>query len=55
MINNKGLWDMRYLENYIVEFSQYYYEIAHNETNHGMFYDKLPYSIIFIINEKYIT
>jgi len=27
------LWDMRYLENYIAEFSEYYYKIGHNETN----------------------
>jgi len=46
---------MRYLKNYITEFSQYYYKIGHNETNLGMFYDKLPYPINSIINEKYIT
>jgi len=46
---------MRFLENYIVEFSQYYYKIEHNEINLGMFYDKLPYSINSIINEKYMT
>ena len=54
-INNIELWDMRYLENYIAEFSQYYYKIGHNETNLGMFYDKLPYPINSIINEKYIA
>ena len=43
---------MRYLENYIAEFSQYYYKIGHNETNLGMFYDKLPYPINSIINEN---
>ena len=42
-INNIEFWDMRYLENYIAEFSQYYYKIRHNETNLGMFYDKLSY------------
>ena len=46
---------MRYLKNYIAEFSQYYYKIGYNETNLGMFYDKLPYPINFIINEKYIA
>ena len=46
---------MGYLENYIVEFSQYYYKIGYNETNLGMFYDKLPYLINFIITEKYIA
>ena len=46
---------MRYLENYIAEFSQYYYKIEHNETNLGMFYDKFPYPINSIINEKYMT
>ena len=44
---------MRYLENYIAKFSQYYCKIRHNETNLGMFYDKLSYPINFIINEKY--
>ena len=46
---------MRYLENYIAEFSQQYYTIGHNKTNLGMFYDKLPYPINFIINEKNFT
>ena len=46
---------MRYLKNYIVEFSQYYYKIGHNETNFGMLYDKLSYPINSIINEKYIA
>ena len=46
---------MRYLKNYIAEFSQYYYKIGHNETNLGMFYDKLPYPINSIMNEKYIA
>ena len=46
---------MRNLKNYIAEFSQYYYKIEHNKTNLGMFYDKLPYPINSIINEKYIT
>ena len=54
-INNIELWDMRYLENYIAEFSQYYYKIWHNETNLGMFYDKFSYLINSIINEKYIA
>ena len=46
---------MRYLKNYITEFSQFYYKIGHNETNLGMLYDKLSYPINFIINEKYMT
>ena len=46
---------MRYLENYIAEFSQYYYKIGHNETNLGIFYDKLSYHINSIINEKYMA
>ena len=46
---------MRYLKNYIAEFSQYYYKIRHNETNLDMFYNKLSYPINFIINEKYIA
>ena len=54
-INNIELWDMRYLENYIAEFSQYYYKIGHNETNLVMFYDKLPYPINSIINKKYMA
>ena len=43
---------MRYLENYITEFSQYYYKIIHSETNLGMLYDKIPYPINFIMNEN---
>ena len=35
-INNILLWDMRYLNNYIAKFSQYYYKIGYNETNLGM-------------------
>ena len=54
-INNIELWDIRYLKNCIDEFSQYYYKIGHNETNLGMFYDKLSYPINSIINEKYIA
>ena len=47
---------MRYLENYIAEFSQYYYKIGHNKTNNlGVFYDKLSYPRKSIINEKYIA
>ena len=46
---------MRYMKNYIAEFSQYNYKIGHNETKIGMFYDKLPYPISSIINEKYIA
>ena len=46
---------MRFLENYIAEFSQYYYKIGHNDINLGKFYDKLPYPINSIINEKYMA
>jgi len=46
---------MRFLENYIVEFSQYYYKIGHNEINLGTFYNKLPYPMNSIMNEKYMT
>jgi len=46
-INNIELWDMKYLENYIAEFSRHYYKIRHNETNLGMLYDKLPYPYKF--------
>ena len=46
---------MRFLENYIAEFSQYYYKIGHNDINLSMFYDKLPYPINFIIDEKYMS
>jgi len=46
---------MRFLKNYIVEFSQYYYKIGHNDINLGMFYDKLPYPINSIINKKNMT
>jgi len=46
---------MRYLENYITKFSQYYYKIGHNKTKLGMFYDKLPNPINSIINEKYMA
>ena len=53
--NNTELLDMRYLENYIAEFSLYYYKIGHNDPNFGTFYGRLPYPINFIINKKYIT
>ena len=46
---------MRCLENYIAVFSQYYYKFGHNDINLGTFYDKLPYPINSIINEKYIA
>ena len=46
---------MRFLENYIAEFSQYHYKIGHNDINLSMFYDKLPRPINSIINEKYMT
>ena len=46
---------MRYLENYIAEFRQYYYKIRHNETNLCMFYNKLPHPINSTINERYIA
>ena len=51
-INNIELWDVRFLENYIAEFNQYYCKIGHNETNLDMFYDKLLYPINSITNEK---
>ena len=54
-INNIELWHVRFLGNYISKFSQYYYKVGHNETNRGMFYDKLTYPINSIINEKYIA
>ena len=54
-INNIEIWDMRFLKNYIAEFSQYYYKIGYNDINLGMFYDKLPYPINSIINEKYLS
>ena len=54
-INNVEIWKVRYLENHIAEFSQPYYKIGHNDTNLGMFYDRLPYAINSIINEKYIA
>jgi len=44
-INNIEIWDMTFLENYIVEFSQYYYKIEHNDINLSMFYDKFAYPI----------
>ena len=50
--NNIEIWYMRYLKNYSIEFSQYYYKIGHNETNQGMFYDKLSYLMNSIINEN---
>ena len=37
-INNIELWDMRYLKNYVAEFSQHYYKIGHNETSLGIFF-----------------
>ena len=46
---------MRFLENYIAEFSQYYYKIGHNDIDFGMFYDKLPYLMNSIINGKYVA
>ena len=52
-INNIELWDMRYLKNYMAKFSQYYYKIGYNETNFGMFYDKLSYPINSIIKKIY--
>ena len=45
-INNIELWNIRYLKNYITEFSQYYFKIRHNEINLGIFYDNWPYLII---------
>jgi len=54
-INNIELWHIRYMKNYITKFIQYYYKIGYNKTNFGMFYDKLPCLINFIINEKYIA
>ena len=54
-IDNTKLWDMRYMKSYTTEFSQYYYKIGHSETNLGLFYDKLPYPIDSIINEKCIS
>jgi len=43
------------LENYVTRFGQYYYKIGYNETNLGMFYDKLPYLVNSKINEKYFA
>ena len=54
-INNTEIWDMRYLKNYSTEFSKSYYKIGHNDTNLGIFYDKLPYPINLTISEKYVV
>ena len=35
-INNIEIWDVRDLQKYIAEFSQYYYKIGHNKTNVDM-------------------
>jgi len=51
-VNSIELWDMRCLENYIVELNQYYFKIGYNESNLGMVYNKLPYPINSIINVK---
>jgi len=54
-INDIEISDIRYPENYITEFSKYYHKIGHNDINLGIFYEKLPYPINSIINEKYMT
>jgi len=54
-INNIEIHDMTYLKNYNAEFGQHYYEIGHKDTNLGLFYNELPYSINSIIIKKYIV
>lgn len=43
---------MKYLENYIYEFTHYYYKIGHNDQNMLLCFDKLPFPINAIINKK---
>ncbi|XP_056694878.1 uncharacterized protein [Spinacia oleracea] len=52
-LSNLSVCNMKYIESYIMEFEQYYYKIGENETNLGMFYDKLPNHINGEISEKY--
>ena len=49
----RGIWDIWKI--YFTKFSQYYYKIAHDETILGIFYEKLPYPINSIMNQKYIA
>ncbi|XP_021743973.1 uncharacterized protein LOC110710017 [Chenopodium quinoa] len=41
-LSNLSICNMKYVDDYIMEFETYYYKIDENETNLGMFYDKLP-------------
>ncbi|XP_021728284.1 uncharacterized protein LOC110695343 [Chenopodium quinoa] len=52
-LSNLSICNMKYVENYIMEFETYYYKIGENETNLGMFYDKLPSPLNEEISEKY--
>ncbi|XP_021727438.1 uncharacterized protein LOC110694576 [Chenopodium quinoa] len=52
-LSNLSICNMKYVDNYIMEFETYYYKICENETNLGMFYDKLPSSLNEEISENY--
>ncbi|XP_021733293.1 uncharacterized protein LOC110700113 [Chenopodium quinoa] len=52
-LSNLSICNMKYVDDYIMEFETYYYKIGENETNLGMFYDKLPSPLNEEISEKY--
>ncbi|XP_021746677.1 uncharacterized protein LOC110712520 [Chenopodium quinoa] len=52
-LSNLSICNIKYVDDYIMEFETYYYKIGENETNLGMFYDKLPSPLNEEISEKY--
>ncbi|XP_021722592.1 uncharacterized protein LOC110690074 [Chenopodium quinoa] len=52
-LSNLSICNMKYVDNYFMEFETYYYKIGENETNLGMFYNKLPSPLNEEISEKY--
>ncbi|XP_021771316.1 uncharacterized protein LOC110735431 [Chenopodium quinoa] len=52
-LSNLSICNMKYVDDYIMEFETYYYKIGENETNLGMFYDKLLSPLNEEISEKY--
>ena len=52
-LNTLEICNMRFLENYLSEFEQYYYKVGENAINLQMLFDKLPKPINEEISEGY--
>ena len=51
-LSNIEIYNMEYIENYICEYSYYYYQIGRNKTHLTIFFHNLSYHININIEKK---